>query len=558
MNFISLCREYNNYITTLLEGDAYIRELFSLVAFTETKTVTELRIRSQYSENFSQTRKIMLLMLMAYPSIHIGLTESSTIMQEEFHSSLNKIEILLIIFFILQLLFHAVLIVIFMLFLFVYVKMVKINILTANKLFSDKKFLELQDRRVEQLKIMSNLYQEDPNKISDKIESIENNYRKKMGNNIIQKNKKRDISNDLVAPEEKYLDSISVSSVNQKSRDHTTSTSTSTNTKIKSKQESKKIENENDEKKEDNEEKKSNNIDSENTPLTSLAQINKISDKVFNRIALGYKIILFVSLSVYLAFCVIFFIIVLLGCNRLSYLVKYCEVNNEIDGYLFDNFNTLLYMYITNSTSNFYGKVIYETDDVDYLNKGINGFYEGIQSKETLESEYSHLFPALYDIINLDCSQGMIQDDYFTKAAGNLNVEYNEYFKGICKIFPVATTGNDNSMLLEVLYMIDQLYHRYEQVDFESMFIQMHNSVLFDCYTLVLTLNRVIRNYFNNFIFIDEVNEQFEYFTTLIIFYLVFNMILEIIMFLVLNFGIIFQIKNNNKLMLDFIASLKF
>ena len=113
-------------------------------------------------------------------------------------------------------------------------------------------------------------------------------------------------------------------------------------------------------------------------------------------------------------------------------------------------------------------------------------------------------------------------------------------------------------MLLEVLYMIDQLYHRYEQVDFESMFIQMHNSVLFDCYTLVLTLNRVIRNYFNNFIFIDEVNDQFEYFTTLIIFYLVFNMILEIIMFLVLNFGIIFQIKNNNKLMLDFIASLKF
>ena len=193
MNFISLCREYNNYITTLLEGDAYIRELFSLVAFTETKTVTELRIRSQYSENFSQTRKIMLLMLMAYPSIHIGLTESSTIMQEEFHSSLNKIEILLIIFFILQLLFHAVLVVIFMLFLFVYVKMVKINILTANKLFSDKKFLELQDRRVEQLKIMSNLYQEDPNKISDKIESIENNYRKKMGNNIIQKNKKREI-----------------------------------------------------------------------------------------------------------------------------------------------------------------------------------------------------------------------------------------------------------------------------------------------------------------------------------------------------------------------------
>ena len=566
MNFISLCREYNNYITTLLEGDAYIKELFSLVAFTETKELLELRIRSEYVENFSQTRKIMLLMLMAYPSIHIGLTESSTIMQEEFHSSLNKIEILLIIFFILQLVFHSILIVIFMLFLYVYVKMVKINILTANKLFSDKKFLELQDKRVEQLKIMSNLYQENPNKICDKIDSIEYNYKKKMGDNIVQRNKRRDISTDLMTPEEKYSDIVSVSSVNHKSREQTTATSS---VKIKSKQDSKEIGtlSDDDKKKDDKslDEKKLNknldknsDIDNESTPLVSLAQMNNISDKIFNKITVTYKIILFISLSVYLAYCVIFFIVVLLGCNRLSYLVNYCEVNNEIDGYLFDNFNTLLYMYITNSTSNFYGNIIYQREDVDYLNEGIKDFYAAIQDKETIESEHGDLFPALYDKINLDCSQGMMQDDYFTKAAENINVEYNDYFKGICKIFPVATTGNDNSMLLEVLYMIDQLYHRYEQVNFQAMFIQMHNSVLFDCYTLVLTLNRIIRNYFNNIIFIEEVNTQFEYFTTLIIFYLVFNMILEIIMFVVLNFGIIYQIKNNNKLMLDFIASLKY
>jgi len=54
---------------------------------------------SEYLKSFSHTRIIMLLMLMAYPSIHIGLSESSsTIIQEEFHSTLNKIEILLIVF----------------------------------------------------------------------------------------------------------------------------------------------------------------------------------------------------------------------------------------------------------------------------------------------------------------------------------------------------------------------------------------------------------------------------------------------------------------------------
>ena len=130
----------------------------------------------------------MLLMLMAYPSIHIGLSESSTIMQDEFHSSLNKIEVLLIIFFILQIILNSILIVIFMMFLYVYVKMIKYNILTANKLFSDRNFLELQDRRIEQMKILSNLYQESPLKISEKIEFIDNSYKRKTGE--IDKKKK--------------------------------------------------------------------------------------------------------------------------------------------------------------------------------------------------------------------------------------------------------------------------------------------------------------------------------------------------------------------------------
>jgi hypothetical protein len=257
-------------------------------------------------------------------------------------------------------------------------------------------------------------------------------------------------------------------------------------------------------------------------------------------------------------YCLVFFIVVLLGCKRLGYLVNYCEVNNEIDGYLFDNFNTLLYMYITNSTSTFYGQIIHDKKDIDYLNEGINDFYAAIQDKETIELEHKNMFPPIYDIINLDCSQGMMEDNYFESAAKILGIDYNKYFQVICTAFPVATTGNDNTMLFEVLYMIDQLYHRFENLDFPLMFNQMHNSVLFDCYTLVLTLNRIIRNYFNNYIFIEEVNEQFKYFSTLIILYLVFNMILEIIVFLILNMGIIYQIKYNNKLMLDFISSLKF
>ena len=571
MNFISLCREYNNYITTLLEGNAYMNELFSLVQFKDTNSTLTLTVISEYELSFTQTRKIMLLMLMAYPSIHMGLQESSTIMQEEFHSSLNKIEVLLIIFFILQIILHAILILIFMMFLNVYVKMIKFNILTANKLFSDRKFLELQDKRVEQIKIMSNLYQENPNKISDRIEYIDNNYRRRTGEASQKKNKNVGISSQMTGFDDSISDTKSKSkSYEDKSTKNTNEGFDNTLNKIGSlvisedenKENNKKTingEKSNGKKKNiDKIAKNDNDEDDEELPLTNISQMNNVSDKIFDRITINYKYILFISLSIYMLYCVILFIVTLLGCNRLSYLVNYCEVNNEIDGYLFDNFNTLLYMYITDSQSTFYGKIIYQKDDIDYLNDGINDFYAAIQDKETIESEHSDLFPPIYDITNLDCSQGMIPDDYFENAAKNINTDYEGYFIGICKIFPVATTGNDNSMLLEVLYMIDQLAHRFENVDFGIMFNQMRNSVLFDCYTLVLTLNRIIRNYFNNIIFIDEVNTQFEYFTTLTVFYLVFNMILEIIIFLVLNFGIIYKIKVNNKLIMDFISSLKF
>ena len=570
MNFISLCREYNNYITTLLDNDAYMKEIFSLVAFNNgndenIENLQKMTFVSEYLKSFSQTRKIMLLMLMAYPSIHIGLLESSSIMQEEFHSSLNKIEVLLVVFFILQILLNSILIIIFMMFLNVYVKMVKFNILTANKLFSDRNFLELQDRRIDQMKILSNLYQESPLKISERIESIDNAYKRKTGEVDKKKNKLLDNSTHFQEGEkEKENDAVSEISTFQKKKKVATKNnindtlkSIGSLTDLDKKMNSAQVNEKTDKKGEKSFEKNSDS-NNENIPITSLSQMNNISDRVFNKVTLGYKLILFISLSIYLIYCIIFFIIVLLGCKRLGYLVNYCEVNNEIDGYLFDNFNSLLYMYITNSTASFYGQIIYNAKDRDYLNEGINAFYAAIQEKETIELEHKNMFPALYDIINLDCSKGMMSDDYFESATKILKVDYNEYFKVICSAFPVATTGNDNTMLFEVLYMIDQLYHRFENLDFALMFNQMHNSVLFDCYTLVLTLNRVIRNYFNNIIFIDEVNEQFKYFSTLIIIYLVFNMILEIIVFLILNMGIIYQIKYNNKLMLDFISSLKF
>ena len=95
--------------------------------------------------------------------------------------------------------------------------MIKFNILTANKLFSDRKFLELQDKRVEQIKIMSNLYQENPNKISDKIETIDNSYKRRQGDAIQKKNKSRDNLSSQMSTG--YDDSVSDNKSKSRSKD---------------------------------------------------------------------------------------------------------------------------------------------------------------------------------------------------------------------------------------------------------------------------------------------------------------------------------------------------
>ena len=445
--------------------------------------------------------------------------------------------------------------------------MVRFNILTANKLFSDRNFLELQDRRIEQLKILSNLYQESPIKITERIEIIDNIYRKKTGDNDKKTTRTLDNSAHLQDGEKDQDNLSDISSANKKIFQKNNSMEKNINDTLNSigslnGENSKLItSNTNTDRKDKKNGKadESEKSENENLPVANLSAINNIPERVFNKITSGYKLILFISLSVYMIYCIIFFIIVLLGCNRLSYLVNYCEVNNRIDGYLFDNFNTLLYMYISDSNSTFYGRIIDDNKkDYDYLKEGINEFYASIQEKETIELNHKDIFPAIYELVDLDCSKEMIPDNYFQKALESSNINYADYFKEICQMFPVATTGNDNTMLFEVLYMIDQLYNKFVQANFTEMFQQLNNTVLFDCYTLVLTLNRIIRNHFNNDIFIKEVNDVFNYFSTLIIIYLVFNMVFEIILFLLLNMGIIYQIKHNNKLMLDFIDSLKF
>ena len=138
-------------------------------------------------------------------------------------------------------------------------------------------------------------------------------------------------------------------------------------------------------------------------------------------------------------------------------------------------------------------------------------------------------------------------------------MDYNEYINALCVVFPVSKTSSGLNILYEILYMTEELYRNYQTDNFDFIFKNYIKNPLFcQCFTLLLTFNKIIRTYFYEHIYPEQVYNIFNDFRTLIIAYLALSVIFEIICFIVLNFTILQKIKYNNELMLDFIDSLKF
>ena len=243
----------------------------------------------------------------------------------------------------------------------------------------------------------------------------------------------------------------------------------------------------------------------------------------------------------------------------MRYSILYFETNIKIDELACDNLNALIIMYLINYTQYVYNAVIYGNLSKNYLEIGVNDLYLNIQKKINIEYLYPNLFPPINTFQKLNCSETYIQDESFILAANSLNVDYNQYIKALCDVFPVAKTNNDNNILYELLYVTDKLNRNFEATNFNFIMDNyLRDLILCESFTLLLTFNKIIRNYFNDYIYPEEFHKIYKHFRALIISYLMLDVILEIILFIIINKTILQKIKYNNELILDFIDSLKF
>ena len=554
INFISLCREYNNFVSNLLLDNIYVNQNISIFHKGSIDSLI-ITVDTPFDFEFTSIIKNMLLLIFTYPSLHIGLTESSYFIQQEFHSSKKVMENLLIIFFILLTILHILLIIICASFFIIYLKLLKININSTNKLFMDKKYIKFQSKRLELIKIINTLYSVNPIILFDKIKNLEDDYKKKAYQE--KKPKNTEFKNLLYAENNIDKTPNDDKSVNSSISKNNNNEKLNSLKKIISNENKKTNVDTNNNEKEENQNATNNEEDDENSPM--LMKNYTLSPSLFQKIINSYKLILIYLFGSYFLYCIIFFIYVMLGLGRLTHAISYCEVNSKIDELVYDNLNSLVYLYLTNSTTKDYNRIIYGNSTHDYLEIAINSLYSSIQEKENIEYSYKYLFPPLNEIITLNCSEQYIEDEEFMEACQSLNISYEEFVKSLCEVFPVAKTNSDINILNEILYMTEGFYRVFKTGEFTEIFINyIQDPILCQCFTLMLTFNKMIRAYFNDVIFPKQVYSIFDYFTGLIVAYLVISVIFEIVFFVVLNVAILQKIKYNNELLLDFIDSLKF
>ena len=299
------------------------------------------------------------------------------------------------------------------------------------------------------------------------------------------------------------------------------------------------------------------NKNTKKVPITIKEDIKMIYNDDFESIILSLRIIIISLFCVYIIYSVLYYIFLKKAFNRLKLLVSYSSINASIDNYLYDSIIAMEYIHMTNSSSQDLSLIISDKDS-DYVNAAINSFYSFIEDKEYFESMHGSLFPSLKKVVNLNMSENQIEDKFFKEAVTSLNGDYCKFITSLSKGFPVMIYGSDNTLLKEILYLLNQKYNKFSQCEFSEMFSLTGRKEDYDLYTLVLMTVRIIRTYFNETLLSKDVDKVFNYFSAMIIGYLVINLFLEVTIFLILNFFVISRIKVLNRKVMKFIYSLRF
>ena len=205
--------------------------------------------------------------------------------------------------------------------------MLKENLLPIIDMLSKSTYLEFIDNRISMLKIMCEMYEDNPLKIINEITNREDDYKKDQ----------RELAQQQKIAEKK-------------------------------------------------EQLNKENKTTKKVPITikedSAHGIIMIYNDDFESIILSLRIIIISLFCVYIIYSVLYYIFLKKAFNRLKLLVSYSSINASIANYLYDSIIAMEYIHMTNSSSQDLSLIISDKDS-DYVNEAINSFIPLLKIKST-------------------------------------------------------------------------------------------------------------------------------------------------------------------------------
>ena len=282
-------------------------------------------------------------------------------------------------------------------------------------------------------------------------------------------------------------------------------------------------------------------------------ELNSIYNKTIIIIFILKLIVLFTG---YILIIVILYVISFTSILNLSLMNKYIKYNYDSSNNIYLNLALLQIMSLTNQTDvqmDLYFGIndsIHNQGNDGYVRRNLQRTSDLLNEVDLMERENS-FFKPLSEVINLNCETlyKEIQDPIITAMInGYPSANYEGLLAKYCAVYSNLKTYPDDKMTLNIItYKTSKVLDLFLDTTYRTYEIITNCLLIYQIYTEILMIVRPIRRYLYEYLIDDVIKKILNNHNLLMIMFLLINFIYEIMILIIIKFGIINKIIKSSK-----------
>ena len=426
-------------------------------------------------------------------------------------------------------------------------------ILRILTILQNQEFLRFYKEKIDNLLIITRLYEKNPNDLIKQIKKIELVQLKQLKANIANKkrmairSKRSNDKNELSTP--LTLDNHADNNNNNNSSSHNNvSTALLFNNANNSSDAQHEPHNRN-----------SSNNEFTNTTLGDLTSMSSANNQSTDPSACGNDIVnvlrpFYIKIALlftfYAVFAVVFDLVLVLIYEQYLLVNDYAIENSKIANQMFANLVLIELSILINITredfSDFFGTGSYSEDG--YINQKIRKVYDEIFHNKHIQQNNPSIITNTQKFFDYNCETLFVQinDSITNQVSENTQVNYDKLFSSLCDYFHILSLSDFDYLFNSLNQMTQEVANGINKYTYEDLYRIHNDHNLEELYVLMLGLFRPIQLYLREQIINKKLFDTVDLFLGLVWSYLCFNIVVDVVMFIYLKIYIINQLIDMN------------